>query len=86
MLDALPEGSAGEAGAAAGQENGRGRAGGDELRPARFEVALQGGHGLAPHRHHPLFVALADDGDEAGLQVQLFQPQPAEFGQPQSDA
>ena len=49
-----------------------------------FQVALDRLDGAAAHRHDALFVALADDVDETGVEPQLLEPQPSQLGQPQA--
>jgi hypothetical protein len=45
---------------------------------------VEGRDGLAAHGHHALLVALADDIDEARIQMQLLQPQISQFRQPEA--
>ena len=61
-----------------------GERGCDELGPSGFEVTIQRFHRFAPHRHDAFLVALADNVDETGFKMKLFQAQIAQFRQPQA--
>ncbi len=81
FLDAEPEGDRGERGAAAGEEDSGGRARGEEAGAAGVEVVLEGIDGLAAGGDDAFLVAFADDIDEAGVEVELFEADVAEFGE-----
>ena len=83
-LDAQPQRYRCERRAAPGQKNIRVRFRRDQLGPSGFEVTVQRGHGGSPDRHHALFVALADDIDEAGVEVKLFEAEVAQFREAQA--
>ena len=70
--------------AALRQKNIRRRFRRDEFGPPGFEVTIQRFHRFSPDRHDALLVALADDVDEPGVEMKLFQPQIFQFGQPQA--
>lgn len=82
--DAEPHGHVREGRAAFREEDiGRGlRA--DKLRAGDAEIPAECFHGKFPDRHDTFLVALADDGDEAGLEVKLFEPQAAQLREPQA--
>lgn len=73
FLDALPHGDRREGGAALGQEEVGGRAGRDQLGAAGGEVTVDGVDGFAADGDDAFLVALADDVDEAGLEMELLQ-------------
>lgn len=81
FLDAQPERHRSERSSALGEENVTGRMGADELGPGRFKVLLESLDGFASDRHSAFFVAFAEDGDEAGIEVELFESDVAEFGE-----
>ncbi len=80
-FDAEPEGDGSEGGAATGEEDvGRGFRG-DQAGTSGGEVTFEGGTGGASDGHDPFLVAFADDMDEPGFELELFESDAAEFGE-----
>jgi hypothetical protein len=81
FLDAQPKRHRGERSSALGEENIPGRMEAHELGAGRFKVELERLDGFASDRHSAFFVAFAENGDEAGIEVELFESDLAEFGE-----
>src|ERR1017187_8418560 len=84
LFDAQPQSYGSKRSAARGKEDIGGRTGSHEPGASHVEVALQGGYGFAAKRHHSLLIALADDVDEAGVQVEVLKASVAQLGQAES--
>ena len=84
LVKALPR----QAAAAVVQEELRGLegAGAAQEGAAPLVVGAHGLDGLAPQRHDPLLVALADGADEADLEVDVLQAQAESLRGPQTGA
>ncbi len=73
-FDMRPESVGGERGAAVREEDIGGGARLYEFGARSGQVTIQSGRRLAAHGHHAFLVPLADDVDEARLQLELLQP------------
>ena len=83
-LDAQPQRDRGKRGAAPGEKYIRRRACVHARRPSALEVTLQRRHRRASDRHDAFLVSLADDVEETGVQVKLFQARVAQLGKSQA--
>lgn len=81
LFDTEPESHGGERSAAPGKKNVRRRARRDKFGSADGNVTFERGDGLFAQWKHALFVAFADDVDEASFQMKLFKTNAAQFGQ-----
>ena len=83
-LDPTPDRAGRKGGTALGEKHiGRGSRL-HESRSTGLEILLHRRHSRAAQRHDAFLVAFADDGDKAVGQMQLFQPQVAQFAQAQA--
>ena len=81
LFDSQPKSDGGEGCPTPSEEDSGGGSRRDQLGPARGEVSFQRVNRLAAERDHAFFIAFADNIDETGFQVELFQARPAQFGQ-----
>ena len=70
--------------AATGEEQIGGRARRDQTRASGCQIAIDGGDGFSSQGHDAFLVALADDVDESGVQMELLQARVAQFGKAQA--
>ena len=84
LFDAKPQGDRGARGAAFGEKDVGWRTRGHELWPADREVAFERSDGFFSHRQDALFVAFADDVDESGFEMELFEADAAQLGEAQA--
>jgi hypothetical protein len=80
-FDAAPHGRGAERGPAFGEEKDAGRFWVDVFGAAGGEVTINGGDGVAADGDDAFFVAFADDGEEAGVEVEIFKAKGAQFGE-----
>ena len=84
LAEQLPDALVGQFAAAHGEKNLPAGFFADQLGTAGLEITLQRLPRAGTDRDQALFVAFADHADEALLEIEIFQPGPAEFGDAQA--
>jgi len=82
-LDPQPERHGRERRTAPGQEHIAWRTPGNQFRAPRFQMTLQRRDRFAANRDDAFFVSFADDIDESGVQMKLFETHAPQLGQSQ---